>query len=153
MRPALLLALCAAAAAPACGRPSAGDAGPPAWFVERARDAGIDFTFHTGHTAHPDRFCMPEIIGGGGALFDMDGDGDLDASLPPGGDLAGAEPAGGDQLFRNDGRARFTDATRASGIDERRYGMGVACGDVDEDGDTDLYVTNVGRCTLLVNAG
>ncbi len=93
-------------------------------------------------------------MGGGAALFDMDTDGDLDLYFVQSGDVR--EPANkgdGNRLFCNDGRGFFTDVTQGSGADVPGYGMGVAAGDVDNDGDTDLYVTNLGGNVLLRNDG
>jgi hypothetical protein len=99
------------------------------------------------------RFSMVEIMAPGVALFDYDNDGDLDVYLVQGQPLppspsASARPAlpepVGDRLYRNDltnGVVRFTDVTAASGIESRGYGMGVAAGDFDNDGRTDLYLT------------
>jgi hypothetical protein len=97
---------------------------------------------------------MPEIMGGGAALLDMDDDGDLDAYLVQSGDLhleARSEDLA-NALFANEG-GRFRDVTIGSGAEGRDYGMGVACGDADGDGDLDLFVTNVGRDQLLANQG
>jgi hypothetical protein len=121
------------------------------WFEESAEARGLQFTMISGHG---DRYFMPEIMGGGAALFDMDNDGDLDAYLVQCGGLMtspGNRP--GNQLFRNNGDGTFADVTAASGTDDRGYGMGVACGDYDNDGDVDLYVTNVGPNVLLRNDG
>jgi len=126
------------------------DEGPP-WFVESARSAGIDFTYLSGHR---ERFLMPEIMGGGAALFDMDNDGDLDAFLVQAGGVE-ADPASRppSRLYRNRGDGTFEDVTDGSGAGARGYGNGVAAGDYDNDGLTDLYVTNLGPNTLLRNAG
>ncbi|MCG6871432.1 MAG: CRTAC1 family protein [Gammaproteobacteria bacterium] len=112
---------------------------------------------------------FPEIQGSGAALFDYDNDGDLDVFLVQGamlGDkaLADATFAPGstprDRLFRNDldptapgSPLRFTDVTEASGLGDDGYGMGVAAGDVDNDGDIDLYVTRLGPNRLWLNNG
>ena len=64
-------------------------------------------------------------------------------------------------MYRNDlavqpdgtRRLRFTDVTDESGIDAPRYGMGVAAGDVDNDGRVDLYLTNLGPNQLFRNNG
>jgi hypothetical protein len=136
--------------AAACG--PAPDGASRAWFSEEARERGLDFQHRSGHAQ---KHWMPEIMGGGAALFDMDGDGDLDAYLVQSGSLQEDAPraALANALFANDGRGRFRDVSAGSGAEDPRYGMGVACGDADGDGDTDLFVTNVGRDTLLLNQG
>jgi hypothetical protein len=104
----------------------------------------------------------------GVGLFDYDNDGDLDVYLVQGRQLGPGSPlipppAGplGDRLFRNDltvaadgsRTLRFTDVTATSGIAPRGYGMGVAAGDVDNDGFVDLYLTGFGRNQLFHNNG
>src|SRR5205085_657816 len=66
-----------------------------------------------------------------------------------------ADPSagGGNRLYRNRGNGTFEDVTGSSGAGARGYGMGVAAGDFDNDGFTDLYVTNVGGNVLLRNDG
>ncbi len=113
----------------------------------------LDFTWISG--AQGD-FAMPEIIGGGVALIDYDSDDDLDVYMIQGGDLSAAwkDPATNpytNRLFRNDGHFRFTDVTETTGAGDGGYGMGIAVGDIDQDGDPDMYITNVGRNTLLRN--
>ena len=44
-------------------------------------------------------------------------------------------------LYRNDGKGHFEDVTKEAGLDRTFFGMGVAVGDYDNDGDPDLYVT------------
>ena len=98
--------------------------------------------------------CCPEITGSGGALVDVDGDGDLDIYLVQAGSLYDepAPPPPGNRLFINEG-GRFAPAPDANGADDSGYGMGVAAGDYDNDGDVDLYVTNVGPNVLYRNDG
>ena len=120
------------------------------WFVDEARERGLDFTHRSGYVpgALP---LLPEIVGGGAALVDVDADGDLDAYLVQAGwRLDGSDAdAPGDALFINRGDGHFEASPQA----ERGYGMGVAAGDYDADGDIDLYVTNVGANALLRNDG
>ncbi len=125
---------------------------PAPWFAEEARARGLVFEHRAGHGQE---YWMPEIMGGGAALFDLEQDGDLDAYLVQSGDLRLAQrPVElSNALFANDGGGRFQDITAGSGAEGQHYGMGVACGDADGDGDTDLVVTNVGRDCLLVNQG
>ncbi len=93
--------------------------------------------------------------GGGVALFDYDGDGDLDIFLVNGStfDWPVGEDAPRDRLYRNDGGWSFTDVSDAAGIAEDAWGCGVAVADIDNDGDLDLYVTNYGPDELWVNDG
>ncbi len=119
------------------------------WFEELAAERGLVFAHASGH-AGP--HWMPEIMGGGAALFDADGDGDLDAYLVQSGRLApGPEARSAHALFENTGGGRFRSVDPSP--EGRGYGMGVAAGDVDEDGDPDLYVTHVGPNLLLLNQG
>ncbi len=131
-------------------------------FVDRATEWGLGFTYTTGASGE---LYMPEIMGGGAALFDYDGDGDLDAFVVQGHPLKPGSPdpgpAGWGRLFRNDlvtpkGRnpvPRFVDVTEASGLRATGYGMGAAAGDYDGDGRVDLYLANFGPNQLWHNEG
>jgi hypothetical protein len=146
----MLLASCShGTEEPANGSRSPGASVP--WFREEALARGLAFTHRSGHAKN---FYFPELMGGGAALFDMDGDGDLDAFLVQSGSLADPPPPGErHRLFANQGGGRFLDVTEGSGVDVPGYGMGVATGDYDGDGDLDLYVTDVGPNVLLANDG
>jgi len=150
--------------------PLAGAASPPQrpLFREVAASVGLDFVHFNGMTGE---LYFPETMGAGGALFDYDRDGDLDvylvqgAFLDPRATMADAlRPVAGPlhgRLYRNDLRIgpdgrrelRFADVTEESGIRAAGYGMGVAAGDVDNDGWTDLYLTNLGPNQLWHNDG
>ena len=123
------------------------------WFQDVAAKSGIDFSWESGASGD---YNLPEIIGGGVAMIDYDNDGDLDLYFIQGGNvvIAQNDPASNgtwNRLYRNDGDMTFTDVTEGSGAGDRGYGMSVATGDYDNDGDIDLYITNVGRNTLLRN--
>lgn len=133
---------------------STGGAAPPAgspWFEEAARARGLDFAHASGADG---RYLMPEIMTTGAALFDADGDGDLDAYLVQGGGVdTPRDERPGNALFLNRGDGHFDPAPEGHGADDRGYGMGVATGDYDGDGDVDLYVSNLTTNALLQNDG
>jgi len=124
-------------------------AAPHPWFEDEAESRGLNFQYQSGHS---DRYLLPEIMGGGAALADLDNDGDLDAYLVQGGKVI-AENRPHNQLFFNRGDGHFTEVADAGGAGDTGYGMGVAAGDYDNDGDVDLYVTNLGANVLLRNRG
>jgi hypothetical protein len=100
---------------------------------------------------------MPEIMGAGAALFDYDNDGDLDVYLLQSGPVEHPESGPGNRFFRNElapsGKLRFTEMTKAAGLELKAFGMGVATGDIDNDGRLDLLVTNYGANVLFRNRG
>jgi hypothetical protein len=91
------------------------------------------------------------------AWGDYDNDGDLDLyigneaaeDLYAGG--VGAVQAYPSQLFRNDESNGFVDVARGSGVTNDRFAKGVTWGDYDNDGDLDLYVSNIGANRLYRN--
>ena len=125
---------------------------PQVAFSEVAVAHGIDFIHYNG--AYGDKL-LPETMGGGGAFFDYDGDGDPDLLLVNGAPWpqhgGGARPT--QKLFVNDGHGRFADVTAAAGLDVTFYGQGVAVADYDDDGDPDLFFTAVGKNHLFHNRG
>ena len=83
---------------------------------------------------------------------DFDNDGDLD--LYVGNETRPYEGANyPNQLFRNNGNGTFEDIAMKAGVTNDRYCKGVAAGDYDNDGDLDLYVSNIGANRLYQNYG
>ena len=144
------------------------ESGEAPLFVDVAAATGLDFTHFNGMSGE---LYFAEMMGSGAALFDYDNDGDLDVYLVQGQLLGAAKTAGdasfppsaplplGDRLFRNDlsiGAAgqrelSFTDVTDETGIESTGYGMGVVAADFDNDGWTDLYITNLGQDRIFRN--
>jgi len=122
------------------------------WFSEVAVASGIDFVHHSGYDGRP---MMPEMMGGGVALADIDRDNDLDLYLVQSGRVDRSLPAeqSANVLYLNRGNGHFEKVPDAAGAGDRGYGMGVAAADYDNDGDVDLYVTNLEANVLLQNDG
>jgi hypothetical protein len=130
--------------------PAADDAplGPP-WFADVTDAWGLESVHDAGPVG---RYFMPQALGSGAALFDFDGDGLLDIYLVQNGGPSGAK----NRLFRQQrsGQAiRFVDVSAGSGLDLAGYGMGVAIGDVNNDGRPDVLVTEYGGIHLFLNQG
>lgn len=125
------------------------EAKPQAWFHEWT-NSGFSFTCDTG--AFGD-YRFPEITAGGVAIFDSDNDGDLDLYLINGQKEKATESPLTNKLFRQEADGTFVDATEASGLGDTEFGMGVAVGDIDNDGDADVLVTNYGADQLYRNRG
>jgi hypothetical protein len=123
----------------------------PFCFTEIARAAGIDFVHASGTT--PAKH-FPTAYGSGVAILDFDNDGKLDlyfatmSFLPP-----GQVRSGPNRLFRNLGDNRFQDMTQASGLGYTGFCHGIVVGDIDNDGDPDVFLCNYGSNVLYQNRG
>ncbi len=92
--------------------------------------------------------CDAERMTGGAAAGDFDGDGAID--------LIVTRLDGHDLLFRNRGDGQFEEVSEAAGLSRWELATnGAAWGDIDNDGDLDLFVTTIGdtRHYLFVNDG
>ena len=118
-------------------------------FHEVSQEVGITFDHFNGSTG---RCLPPEVNGGGLAAFDHDGDGWVDLYVVNGSVLGDDSGTVSNHLFKNR-KGKFTDITRTAGVGDTGYGMGCVAGDIDNDGDLDLYVSNYGRNVLYKNKG
>jgi hypothetical protein len=126
---------------------------PRVAFTDVTRGAGIRFVHSSGAAGQK---LLPETMGGGAAFLDYDGDGDQDLLFVNSTDWPETRrpgPAPTMALYRNDGRGGFADVTREAGLAASFYGMGVAVGDYDDDGDPDVFLTALGPNHLYRNDG
>ena len=124
-------------------------AGGTVRFVEVTEESGVDFVHNTG--AFGERW-MPETIGPGVVVFDADGDERDDLLFVNGTSFPGRPgEETTSRLFLNQGGFRFADRTAEAGLDVSAYCLGGAAGDLDNDGDADLYLTCVGQDLLFRN--
>ena len=126
---------------------------PKIMFRDVLSEAGITYHNVSGGTGN-DKAWLTATIGCGVAWIDYDLDGDMDLYLING-STHDRQPGKGEPnlLYRNDGDGRFTDVTAQAGVGDRSWGFGVAVGDVDNDGDPDLYITNLEANVLYRNNG
>src|SRR5512141_1308617 len=126
-------------------------------FEDVTKASGVSFVHVNGAAG---KKWMPETMGSGVAAFDADGDGHVDLLFVngrwwPGDPKAAQQPTL--SFWRNvtepGGALRFEDATKAAGLAISLYGMGVAVGDVNDDGAPDLVITALDDIRLLVNDG
>ena len=121
---------------------------------QEVADSGITIRYTSGSR---DCHDLPEIMGGGVALIDGDGDGWLDLFFCNGGPIGESSPAAKDlspcRYYRNLGGMRFADQTERANIPGPSYAMGTAVGDFDNDGKDDLFVTGWRDQRLYRNLG
>lgn len=102
----------------------------------------------------PERY-LPETLGPGCAFLDYDNDGWMDIYLVNSGPSEFFQPKRSirNALYRNNRDGTFTDVTEKAGVPGGTFGMGVAVGDYDNDGYSDLFITACGRALLYHNNG
>jgi hypothetical protein len=123
------------------------DPAGPQWFKDITEEVGLDFVHDAGPVGS---YFMPQIVGSGAAFFDFDNDGRLDIYLLQNG---GPNSQSTNRLFHQGPDGRFTDVSKGSGLDIAGYCMGVAIGDVNNDGWPDVLVTEYRGIKLFLNNG
>jgi hypothetical protein len=117
------------------------------WLEDVTEKTELHFTHDVGPLG---TYFMPESVGSGAAIFDFDGDGRMDVLLLQN---AGTNSASRHQLFHQENDGRFRDVSGGSGLDRPGLGMGVAIGDVDNDGQPDVFITEYDGVRLFHNRG
>jgi hypothetical protein len=119
----------------------------PAWFEDVTDRVGLNFVHDPGDVS---QFSMYQIVGSGCAIADLDGDGRPDLVL-----LTNAGPASKstNKLYRQKPDGTFEDVSAGSGLDFPGWNMGIAIGDVNNDGKPDVVITQVNGVRLFLNRG
>jgi hypothetical protein len=123
-----------------------GEPVPPPWFEDITEKAGLRFVHDAGPIGD---YFMPQIMGSGAALFDFNNDNLLDIYLLQNGGPKGAK----NRLYQQMPGGTFRDVSEGSGMDIAGYSMGVAVGDVNNDGWPDVLVTGYKEIHLFRNNG
>ncbi len=104
---------------------------PQVPFTNITEEAGIHFKHENGAGG---KKLLPETMGGGGAFFDFDNDGDQDLYV--------ANDYARNNLYRNND-GKFEDVAEDLGVGDQAFGMSVSWGDYDRNGNMDLYIANM----------
>ena len=126
-----------------CSLSAFGNADERALFVDVTDSLGLLYVHDSGLSG---AYRIPEVMGSGVAVFDYDQDNDLDIYI------VGGLPGAG-RLYRRTAGGDYEDVTKQANLHNPGYGMGAALGDIDNDGDVDLYLTNLEDDRLLRNDG
>ncbi len=124
-------------------------------FVDRAAGAGLQFVAYNGDDASTPDMRLLENTGCGAGVIDFDADGWPDIYLaqacpwPVDPEQTRYE----DRLFRNVSGTRFRDVTEQADLGDTRFSQGVAIGDYDNDGFSDIFLANIGGNRLYRNNG
>src|SRR3954454_12919290 len=118
----------------------------PSWFEDVTEKVGLNFV----HDAGPGgQYHLPEIMGSGAAVIDLDVDGKFDGLYFV--QNGGPQSESRNRLFRRTSGGKYEDISAGSGVDVAGFGMGVAVGDVNNDGLPDLFLTQFGGNRLFLN--
>ncbi|EMI21459.1 ASPIC/UnbV domain protein [Rhodopirellula maiorica SM1] len=134
--------------------PAAVSAGPPSTMalIDEASQRSLKFWGRTGDDLDRPGVMFYQTVGCGGGAIDFDLDGWIDLYLTAAGGTPSKRDSAANGLMRNHDGV-FSNVASQANVDDRGFGQGVAIGDVNEDGFSDILVLNYGPNTLLVNNG
>ncbi|HEX4810058.1 MAG TPA: CRTAC1 family protein [Bryobacteraceae bacterium] len=129
-------------------------------FVDVAIQSGIHADMRCGG---PDKRWITEANGSGAAWLDYDNDGLMDLLIVNGSTMEQLRKIVGNlpvtplknsvYLFHNLGNGKFEDVTERAGLSDAYWGTGANAADVNNDGFTDILITNIGVDLLYKNNG
>jgi len=132
---------------------SEGESSPVIRWITREQQVGMDFRYCNADPVRDRDFQLYEQFGGGVAAMDYDRDGSVDLYfVQSAGKPLQSQGVHPNQLF-SQRQGRFEDVTRVAGVGDCGYGLGVAIGDVNQDGFDDMLVGNFGHNQLYINQG
>jgi hypothetical protein len=126
--------------------PSIEEAGAPCWFEDITEATGLDFQHDPGPIG---TYFMPQSMGSGCAFL-WDSDNTLYLYLLQ---SAGPDSSAVNRLYKRLDNGKLQDVTAGSGLDVAGHNMGVAVGDVNNDGRPDVLLTQYGGIRLFLNRG
>lgn len=122
-----------------------------AQFTDMADEAGLRRPTVYGERDYKDYIL--ETIGGGAAWLDYDDDGWADLLILGGTRFDSPVKESSLQLHRNLGDGTFEEVTEASGLSRVGWASSATVGDIENDGDQDVFVTFWGQNVLYLNVG
>lgn len=124
---------------------------PVVEYRDIAAEAGLTAIDECGGSER--KIYVTETLCAGVALIDYDNDGLLDILFVTGDRYEQITPKPRLHLYRNLGKLKFEDVTAKAGLGHTGWGQGVAAGDIDNDGLTDIFITQWGQNVMLYNRG
>jgi len=120
-------------------------------YQDIAAEAGLTAVDVSG--SEKNKQYIVETTGNGVAILDYDNDGLPDILFVNGGRLQDGKKGPGPVLYHNLGGLKFENVTQTAGLTDRGWEQGVCAGDIDNDGNVDVFITEWGQNVLYHNLG